>query len=130
MEFNLLSLASSIALPKGDNVVKQQLDQQRQQAVNFRRSLEELEGALERQRQSVCVAARHESIWGMKPGSAAGGTDAGGEGTDIEVEEDAATEVGEEEEEEEEELHSSMEEDDALLVGELHDDDDDSLQED
>ena len=126
MDFNLLSLASSIALPKGDYAVKQQLDQQRQQAVNFRRSLEELEAALERQRQSVCVAARHEPIWGMKPGSAAGGTDAGGEGTDIEVEEDAATEV----EEEEPSLHSSME-DDALLVGELRDDDDeDSLAED
>lgn len=118
MDLNLLSLASSIALPKGD--VNQQLDQHRQQA-NFRQKLDDLEAAIERQKQGVRVAVRQEPIWGVKPGSVAGGADNGGEGTDIEVEEDADTHTLLEEEPSLQSSSSSME-DDALIVGELGDD--------
>ena len=58
-------------------------------AQTFRTKLEELEAALESQRQSIRVFARSEPIIGIKPGASVGVGVIGSSGTGHEVEGDA-----------------------------------------
>ena len=63
--------------------------QKQQQANNFRAKLEELETAIERQKQNIRVTMKTDPIWGVK----AGAEIADGAGEGVEVEEDAETEA-------------------------------------
>ena len=99
-----LQQSSSLPLRSGDTKARALLNPHRSStSQTFRNKLEELEAALESQRQSIRVFARSEPIIGIKPGASVGVGVIGSSSTrhvegdaevDADVDDDAATVPG------------------------------------